>query len=128
MSATIPAKKVYVVVTGGRDYLNRERVNAELARLEPTIVFHGDCPTGADRHARNWADEQGIPGVAVPAPWKGRGKAAGPIRNGWLLTIATSLAAAREAELTGLAFPGGVGTADMTRRMESAGVRVIKVS
>jgi hypothetical protein len=47
----------------------------------------GDCPTGADEHARGWAERRGVPAEVVSARWEqmeAEGKprrAAGPLRN-----------------------------------------------
>jgi hypothetical protein len=49
----------------------------------PVIVTHGDCPTGGDRFARNWA--RGTTPHAQddphPADWDRLGKQAGFVRN-----------------------------------------------
>ena len=49
------------------------------------------------------------------ADWETHGRAAGPIRNEKMLTWKPDLV---------VAFPGGVGTADLVRRAEAAGVPV----
>ena len=84
----------------------------------PRLVIHG-AARGADALAGEWASFHGIQTVTVPANWKGDGLAAGPKRNQLMLDLL-------EPDQV-VAFPGGVGTADMVRRAEEAGVFVHKV-
>lgn len=97
-----------LVVFGGRNYKNQAAADRKLDELQPTLVIHGDC-SGADRCAGSWADRNGVPCMAFPAPWNSRFRlASGPIRNGWMLRFGAPDAA--------LAFPGGTGTADMLKK------------
>jgi hypothetical protein len=100
-----------VLVTGGRDYANRARVWVILDGIGPDLLIEGGA-TGADRLAREWAEDHGIHGVTVPARWNKLGKSAGPARNSVMVTICRAL------EKTGwdvivVAFPGGHGTASL---------------
>ena len=54
--------------------------------------------------------------LTFPADWKTYGRAAGPLRNARMI-------AEGKPDLV-LAFPGGRGTADMTRKARAAGVEV----
>lgn len=45
------------------------------------IIVHGDCPTGADSMASNWAKRNNVKEEKYPAEWDKYGKAAGHIRN-----------------------------------------------
>lgn len=108
-----------LLVCGGRDYNDRERLFAALdaahAHKPVTLVIHG-AAKGADTLAGEWADARGIPVQAYPADWKKLGLVAGPVRNERML---------REGKPDGaVAFPGGNGTADMVRRAEAARVSV----
>lgn len=67
---------------------------------------------GTDFAIINWTDYEGH-----PADWKTHGKAAGFIRNQQMLDSGIDLA---------VQFPGGRGTADMRRRLDKAGVKVIE--
>lgn len=70
---------------------------------------------GADWLAIEWALHRQIDFCGMPARWKTEGnRAAGPKRNARMLEKA-------RPELF-VAFPGGDGTADMTRRALAAGV------
>ena len=110
--------EVRIIVCGGRDYQDREAVFEALDRLlvdkRVTLVIHGAAP-GADTIAGQWAEARGIPVQPCPADWKQFKSRAGPLRNAHMLTLKPDGV---------VAFPGGTGTADMTRQAEVAGVRV----
>lgn len=120
-----------VLVCGGRDYADRETVRTELSRLDHdrgpiTVLLHGAC-RGADLLAADWAmmvndvrPSARIEVKAYPADWNLHGRAAGPIRNDWMLRDGRPDVV--------LAFEGGRGTADMVRRAKAAGVEVIEVT
>jgi hypothetical protein len=108
-----------VIVCGGRDYKDRERVFAALDQMRAKhsgflLIAHGGAP-GADTLAGEWARERGIACEVFPADWEGRGPAAGPERNQRMI----------DAGANGcVAFPGGRGTADCVRRCEATGIPV----
>lgn len=110
-----------VLVCGGRDYADRERVFATLdelhARTPISAIMHGNAK-GADSLADDWAKGRCWT-YYYPADWRTHGKAAGPIRNQEMLDDG-------EPGLV-VAFPGGPGTADMVRRAKAAGVKVVEV-
>lgn len=81
-----------VLVTGGRDWSHPDRLAAVLDQTAAAAggrvrLLVGDCPTGADQHARTWATGRGIPAEVLAARWEqlaAEGKprrAAGPLRN-----------------------------------------------
>lgn len=104
------------VVEGGEGACcQMDRLHAE---TPVTCLIEGGA-LGADRLARRWAYTVG--GITVetfPADWGAHGKAAGPIRNQRMIDEG-------KPDVV-LAFPGGRGTADMIRRAEAAGIRVIR--
>lgn len=108
-----------VLVCGGRDYQDSERVELELALVQPTLVIHGGA-RGADYLAFLWSQERGIPSECFAADWETYGRGAGPIRNARML-------AEGKPDLV-VAFPGGRGTEDMKRRARAAGVPVKEVA
>lgn len=114
-----PAPAKLFIVTGGRDYPDRDavfRALDALHRKHPGItVLHGACPTGADSHAHAWAIERERPVIAVPAEWRRYGDAAGPRRNSIMIGYLPDGC---------VAFPGHAGTADMCRKAEAAGLQV----
>lgn len=110
-----------MLVCGGRDFADRERVYALLDIIHSadaiTMVIHG-CARGADSLASDWGRSRGIRGViGYQADWQKHGKAAGAIRN------ARMLAEGKPGLV--VAFPGGRGTADMVRRARAAGVETM---
>jgi hypothetical protein len=113
-------REMKVLVCGGRDFNNTLAVFGALDRAHAkhgiTLVIHGACPTGADSLAEKWAKSREIPYLGHPAPWKLRGKGAGPMRNQAMLDL--------YAPEGLIAFPGGDGTADMIRRAKTAGLAV----
>lgn len=110
-----------VVCTGGRNYLDGAKIFATLNLLEPTEIYVGDCPTGADALVREWAeDKQGTDFSIFHADWKTHGKAAGPIRNRIMLDDAGSDALV-------IAFPGERGTRDCMMQALENGMIVLEV-
>lgn len=111
-----------LIVCGGRDYADADKVWDTLDRIrhlkDIALIVQGDCPTGADLHARQWCSSAGVQYASVPALWDKLGRKAGPIRNGSMLTITKDGV---------VAFPGGAGTSDMVRQATDAGVTVMEV-
>lgn len=111
-----------VLVCGGRNYRDRQRVFAELLslhlRIPITLVIHGGA-SGADGLAHSWAERFGVQSKVFQAAWDKHGKAAGPIRNSQMLLENPDLV---------LAFPGGRGTADMVNKAKNAGVQVLFIT
>jgi hypothetical protein len=110
------------IVCGGRDYHDRQRVFEVLDRLRSErrlrVVIHG-AASGADSEADQWAIERHVSVHRFPAQWNKHGKAAGLIRNQAMID--------KGRPDFVVAFPGGVGTADMVRRARAAGVEVVEV-
>lgn len=91
----------------------RRFISETLDRLDPrpTLIVHGGA-TGADACAGDWARENEIACLRVPAQWKRFGKQAGPRRN-------SEIVKQIDLELA-IGFPGGDGTADMARKLRGA--------
>ena len=110
-----------LLVCGGRDYSDRDRLHEALDRVlakhRIAVVMHGGA-TGADDLAHHWTINRGLEPEpyrvdhALDGPWPG----AGPRRNARMLANGKPDCA--------VAFPGGPGTADMVRRLKEAGVAV----
>lgn len=109
-----------VLVCGGRHYDDRDAVFRSLDRIRSTCgvyqVIQGGA-TGADRLADAWARARDIESITMKADWKSFGRKAGPIRNEEMLSLGPDVV---------LAFPGGRGTADMVKRAQRAGIRVLE--
>lgn len=111
-----------LAVCGGRNFDDKARVFSVLDRVNRkrkiTTLIQGMCPTGADMLAAAWAKERGIQCFGFLANWREFGKSAGPRRNKQMIDYG----------LHGvIAFPGGVGTADMVRQSKEAGLIVMEV-
>lgn len=118
MVAAMTETVVRLLVTGGRDFSDREAVYAALnaANHKRTIkvLIHGGA-TGADSLADDWARGLGIellPFPVLPQDWKLLGKKAGPLRNQRMLDHGKPDGV--------IAFPGGAGTNDMLLRARLA--------
>lgn len=113
-------RNLRLIVCGGRDYADRDHVFATLdhihAQRNIALIIEGGA-TGADRLAREWAQDRGVPFRTEPANWTQFGRAAGPLRNARMLAL----------EPDGVvAFPGGRGTENMVRQAEEDGVPVMR--
>lgn len=114
-----------VLVCGGREYDEWECfANTMFEFFHPRVtgkelvVIHGDAK-GADFMARIWAIDNKVKELRFTSDWKTHGKKAGSLRNQLMLEEGMP-------DIV-LAFPGGVGTADMVRRAKRAGVEVWEV-
>ena len=90
MSAQYPA--VRIVVTGSRWWKNADVIfdalKRELADHGQFLLGVGDCPKGADMLAREWAGwHLDHPFTQFHAMWHARGKAAGPLRNHFMIDM-----------------------------------------
>lgn len=98
-----------LLVCGGREFSDRGYLENFLDTLQDgegfTTLIHG-AARGADRLAGMWAKSRGLKVIEVPAEWDRYGRAAGPIRNNEMLKHSPDLV---------VAFPGGAGTAHMTK-------------
>jgi len=130
-----------VLICGGRYFSDYQAVREELRRIERdqqpfTYIIQGECPTGADKMARIYADKHRIPctsefrpdwdNLDVPGARIKRNRLgklynanAGPDRNKRMMDEG-------KPDLV-VAFPGGDGTADMVRKAKAAGIEVIEV-
>lgn len=129
-----------LLITGSRYLKDCEFVWMPLWHMihkhESMIVVHGDCPTGADKFAKDWVYLDGqqwnqssprstverlVLAEAYPAQWNVRGKAAGPIRNQQMVNLGADSC---------FAFPTAEsrGTYDCMARAFSAGIPVYEWS
>jgi Bifunctional DNA primase/polymerase, N-terminal/YspA, cpYpsA-related SLOG family len=117
-----------ILVTGGRDWPDPGRLAAVLdhaAAGKQVRLLVGDCPTGADQHARAWAIRRGIPAEVLPARWEhmqADGKprrAAGLLRNLALLDRLDQAQGQRRV----LAFHDDLGRSRGTRHCVTAARR-----
>ena len=111
-----------VLVCGGRDYNNYQKVYAILDQYKETLpittLIQGGAK-GADFAAKLWAKKHNIEVLDFLADWETYGKAAGPIRNSEMLVRG-------KPDLV-IAFPGAKGTANMVSQAREAGVEVVEI-
>ena len=107
-----------ILVCGGRDYKDRNKVKEVLSAYTPDCIIQGGA-LGADRLAYFYSVDHGITDVTFPAEWEKYGKKAGYIRNVQMLEEG-------KPDLV-IAFPGGKGTAMMIKIAKEAGVPVMEI-
>jgi len=92
-----------LIVTGGRNFDDKWLFTEKIESHLPSLVIVGDCPTGADKFAREWCKSFDVKCTVFKADWKKFGKSAGPRRNEAMID--------NNPDATVLAFPtGGPGT------------------
>lgn len=118
--------KTLIVVTGGRNYSNRDNVRMALGMsewregnpIEDVMVLSGGA-TGLDSMVLDWAFDACVNAIRMPAQWDRHGRKAGMLRNEQMIEMSRTFWRDGWCVLY-IAFPGGVGTEDMTRRMKNA--------
>jgi len=123
VDGTAEVTTLKMIVCGGRNYADRQRLDAVLdaavARLGLAEIVHGGA-RGADSMAGEWALARGIPVKEFPADWANEGRSAGPRRNHRMLVEGRPDAV--------IAFPGGRGTANMVAQARAAGIPVYEIT
>jgi hypothetical protein len=117
---------VRVLVCGGRDYINQDRVNEILDQWlydeegypHLSSLIHGGA-RGADTCAARWAIDRDVPVTCYPAQWNTYGKSAGYKRNQQMLDEG------KPDEV--ICFPGGRGTEMMKNIALKAGLPVFEI-
>lgn len=113
---------VRVVAFGGRDFADRAAVYSALDDFHLDVgvscLVEGEA-NGADMLAKRWAEQRGVPVDPFPADWERLFNDAGPARNQQMIDDGRPDC--------GIAFRGDRGTADMTSRMELAGLPVFAI-
>ena len=56
-----------------------------------TLVIHGGCKSGADRHVKHWCRRQSIHTAVIDALWYTMSASAGPIRNEVMVQLTKKL-------------------------------------
>ena len=112
-----------IIVCGGRDYTDIEKVNIILTKVwnkhkNATLVEGG--ARGADRLAQNWARQNSVPVETIPADWDRWGRSAGYRRNSEMANLDNVIGV--------VAFPGGKGTQHMIDTAQERGIKVLKVT
>jgi hypothetical protein len=131
---------VRVLVYGGRNYADAARLFHILDHYHAesggfSAVIEGEA-SGVDKLARAWAESRGVPFDPYPADWDNldafpfvlRRRADGKIYNAAAGGIRNERMLVEGKPDVGIEFPGGTGTADMSRRLRLAKVPVVCVS
>jgi len=106
-----------VIVTGGRDFADKDMIARNLAMLKPTFVIEGGA-RGAYRLAREWAKANGVKWHTEDADWTQFGLGAGHKRNRAMLD--------KFPDAVVLAFPGNKGTRNCVMQATARKRTVIK--
>lgn len=107
-----------VIVTGGRDFSDKEKVFSALTEINPDTVIQGGA-NGADSLARDFAKSNNKKLITFHADWKAHGKSAGPIRNGEMLKA--------NPEAIVVAFKGGAGTENCVLQAETLNMKIMRI-
>lgn len=117
-----------VLVTGARDWHDLSAVVEQMRRLADTygarnvLVIAGGC-TGLDVMAEKCAKSVGIHMARIDALWDTYHRAAGPIRNGVMLSLEPDEVLAFHNDLD-----SSKGTANCVRQAEKKGIEVTRVT
>ena len=90
--------KYKVIIAGCRDFadyeLLKEKCDFYLQNQKPeNVVIVSGHASGADALGERYAQERGLQLETYPADWKAHGRAAGPIRNAKMASVAHTLIA-----------------------------------
>jgi hypothetical protein len=123
------------IVSGGRDYQDRDRVWMALDAFDPSLVIEGGCPTGADRYAREWCyGRWGLYEITqhlhtYQAEWRSEGgeyhRSAGPIRNKLMARVGSIMSEGHC--VTAFVFPGGRGTQSFISAADGYRLRIERI-
>lgn len=113
-----------ILVFGGRKYRDKKRLYTALDEIISNLperyvmIIQGDA-TGADKLAKQYAEDRVYDCLTCPAHWHKYPKAAGPMRNKRMLVVSQPTLA--------VGFPGETGSADMEKRLRDAKIPVILI-
>lgn len=111
-----------VIVTGSRAWPDMRPVwhslSSVLVEHDTFTLVHGDCSTGADFFAHQWAQAHPeVEEIRYPASWEAYGRAAGPMRNRKMIEDGADLVLA-------FPLPSGSGTHHTVWLARQAGIPV----
>lgn len=85
--------KYRVIIAGCRDFADYELLKENQNQKPEDIVIVSGHASGADALGERYAQERGFGLETFPADWKANGRAAGPIRNAKMASVAHTLIA-----------------------------------
>jgi hypothetical protein len=111
---------VRVIIAGSREITDFSLVEraVEQSGFRPSVVISGRC-RGVDLLGERWARKHRVPLETFPAAWRLYGDAAGPLRNGVMVSVVEGLIVIWDGLDTG--------SADVFRRGLEAGLHVFEV-
>lgn len=121
-----------LITTGCRDWDDEFAIRRAILKWRAGIgsklqlVFHGDCPSGADYFVERDKEAMGYVTRPVRADWRTHGNAAGPKRNEEMVRLALKTASELPSPVAvrWLAFwdGGSRGTLDCIKRLVKYGI------
>lgn len=121
MTEVLHQRERRICVCGGREFNNKDFIYNTLDRLLTTATWDftiiNGAASGADSLSSLWAKDRNVRLEEYPANWKKHGKAAGPIRNRYMIFLGIDML---------IAFPGGTGTNDMINACRKENIFVWK--
>lgn len=117
-----------VLVCGSRNYNNWQKIyqvlDAQLAKVGPSLLIISGGASGADTHAREWAVDRRVDHLTLYAKWETEGrKSAGFIRNRRMASKKPKLVLAFSED-----FDNSRGTRDMIGVAEKMNIKVKRFS
>lgn len=129
MAEAAAEKELKILVCGSRDFnkgaYSKKQVFDTLDELRRTRFAHNELTVingwanGADLAGAEWAENNNLPFLSVPADWGQYGKLAGFYRNEVMLT--------KGKPDVVIAFPGNEGTKDMIARTKRRNIELIEI-
>ena len=107
-----------VLITGSRNWSDKEAVEIAIARAKPDIIIEGGA-RGADAIAKEYAHKTFRRVVEIKAEWDKYGKKAGGIRNSTMLAMKPDLVLAFSMDLS-----NDKGTRDAVNKATKKGIKV----
>ena len=109
-----------VIVCGDRNWTNVQVIEERLLQFDPrtTMIIEGGC-RGADSIAHQIATTYGFANCHMNANWDVYNKAAGPIRNSWMLALEPDIVLAFHNDLA-----NSKGTMDTVRKARKADIKI----
>lgn len=106
-----------LIVAGGRGYqpiwTDPRSLFKLVEKLDVDEIITGGA-TGADAFGKQFAHDYGLLHTEVKADWNTHGRAAGPIRNQKMASMADAV----------VLFPGGAGTQSMFNQAKKFGLQI----
>lgn len=107
-----------VLITGSRNWSDRKAIETAMTKFKPEIIIEGGA-NGADRMAKEYANNNNKKVIEAKANWEKYGKQAGPIRNAEMISMKPDLVIAFSKDLN-----EDRGTRDTINKAIAKGIKV----